>query len=380
MHSLEQRVKQTWRPRSHQEPLVSVVMAVRNASAFLPAALESIAGQSVDSLEIIVIDDASTDDTSAILSAQDDSRLRVIRNEECVGQTASLNKGLAVARGEYIARMDGDDISFPERFADQIDHLRGGNAVLTGSGAVLIDAEGQTIGSRSGEADPLLWRWRMMFRNVSFHSSLMWCRRDVEKLIGPYDETLEYAQDYDLLARARDVANVSMLRRPLIYFRQHDAAKGHTGRRDQDAAAAAIGARMLSPLLPGASPELLQDVRSVGGKTPERVAPERLATAASALLAVLQRFVEERADEVRESGGDTLASIRDHVSQALLLAGRSHVRHAPKAVMAMLVCAAHVDRRLAVEAAACLGLAAGRCGWREAKPHLLGSAQGGQRR
>lgn len=106
-------------------PLVSVVMSVHNEEQYLHDAVSSILTQTYANIEFIVVNDASTDRTRDILAgfADEDDRLTVIDNEEQLGLAASLNKALETARGDYIARMDGDDISFPDRIQKQVDFL-----------------------------------------------------------------------------------------------------------------------------------------------------------------------------------------------------------------------------------------------------------------
>jgi Glycosyl transferase family 2 len=351
-------------------PLVSAIMAVRNGSRYLPAAIASILAQSVVDFDLIVVDDASTDDTAAVLRAVSDPRLRVLTNDRWLGQTESLNKALAIADGDYVARMDADDIAFPERFACQLDHLRESGAVATGSGAIVIDGGGRVLEWRRGEGDPVVLRWRMMFRNICFHSSLMWHRNQVEESVGIYDVGLEYAQDYDLLARLMDVGTVSVVERPLIYYRQHDAAMSHTWRARQDAQAAFIGTRVLRRFLPNARAQLLEDVRSIGGELAHRVPPERLVPAASAFVQVFHGFSEQLPTEVLDTL-ETRRRVRAHVSGALLSACRTHIRRTPKVVLSTLRAVSALDRSLAGGLIADLGKVSAAQGRRWATPRVL---------
>ena len=104
------------------QPKVSVVMSAYNGERYLREAVESILNQTFNDFEFIIIDDGSTNSTGQILSsyAAQDPRIVLIRNRENIGLTKSLNKGLALARGEYIARMDADDVSLPNRFSEQV--------------------------------------------------------------------------------------------------------------------------------------------------------------------------------------------------------------------------------------------------------------------
>src|SRR5688572_1551532 len=108
-------------------PVISVLMSVYNGASYLPESVESILAQTFTDFEFIIIDDCSVDETPQILNtyAQGDSRIRIIRNPENKGLTASLNIGLAEAQGKYVARQDADDISLPQRFEKQIQSLEG---------------------------------------------------------------------------------------------------------------------------------------------------------------------------------------------------------------------------------------------------------------
>src|SRR5260370_151977 len=128
-------------------PPVSMLMSVFNGEAFLPQALESILGQTFGDFEFIIIDDGSTDTTAQILSdyAKQDERVRVF-NQGNKGRAASLNDGIDLARAEYIARMDADDIALPHRLKEQIRFMeRHPEVGLLGGAVELIGPEGQVL-------------------------------------------------------------------------------------------------------------------------------------------------------------------------------------------------------------------------------------------
>jgi len=106
------------------EPLITVVMPVYNAGSYLRAAVYSILGQTCRDWELLIIDDASTDDAIASIADIDDPRIRIIRNPHNLGLAATLNAGIDLAHGEYSARMDQDDIAYPERLERQVALLR----------------------------------------------------------------------------------------------------------------------------------------------------------------------------------------------------------------------------------------------------------------
>ena len=128
-------------------PAVSVLMPVYNAQRYVAEAVQSILTQTMGDFEFIIIDDGSTDDSTRILRdwAQRDSRIRLVSRPN-TGLCVALNEGLAMANGRYIARMDADDISLPQRFALQLEYLKTHEKlVCIGGSFLLIDAAGRML-------------------------------------------------------------------------------------------------------------------------------------------------------------------------------------------------------------------------------------------
>ncbi|MBX3303325.1 MAG: glycosyltransferase [Nitrospira sp.] len=129
------------------DPLVSVAMSVHNGARTVPTAIRSLLWQTLSDWELILVNDASTDDTGAILSGFRDHRIRVIDERRQKGLAARLNQSLDHARGKYVARMDADDVAYPERFERQVRYLESHHDVdLLGHGAVLFKGKGEVIG------------------------------------------------------------------------------------------------------------------------------------------------------------------------------------------------------------------------------------------
>ena len=103
-----------------EAPMISVLMSVYNAEEFLHEAIDSVLAQTYTNFEFIIIEDASTDKSQRIISSYEDPRITLIQNLSNLGLPRSLNKGINLAKGKYIARMDADDISLPERFEKQL--------------------------------------------------------------------------------------------------------------------------------------------------------------------------------------------------------------------------------------------------------------------
>ncbi len=203
-------------------PRVTVLMAVYNGARHVAEALRSILGQTFEDFEFLVVNDGSTDETREIVQAHPDPRIRLIDNPCNLGLTRSLNRGLAAARGELIARQDADDISEPRRLARQVAFLDAHpDVALLGTWYRKIAADGRL---RHGRRPPCGWtelRWALLFYCPLVHSSVMFRRRAVLQRVGSYDETFEYAQDYDLWQRVAAQLRAVNLAQPLVRLRIH---------------------------------------------------------------------------------------------------------------------------------------------------------------
>lgn len=213
-----------------RETLISVIMSVHNGEAYLKDAIESILPQ--DYLEFIIVDDASTDGTASILAQY--PTINVIRNQTNLGLTKSLNTALKVAQGEYIARMDADDISLPHRLQVQKDFLDSHpNIVCVGSSLIIIDAHGKEIGIKQATTDSDLLMFYMILKNQIAHPSVMF-RKDIIVKHGGYNEQTKYAQDYELWSRLMAEGCIfSNISEPLIKYRLHTGSITQGEKKDQ---------------------------------------------------------------------------------------------------------------------------------------------------
>ena len=207
------------------QPKVSVLMSVYNGGRYLHTAVEGILNQKFSDFEFIIVDDASEDKTWQILSsyAEQDFRIRLIRNKDNLGLTRSLNKGLAVARGEYIARNDADDVSLPDRLAVQVCFLDNHpEVVLLGSAVRGMDESGELMGDivRHPCTDEGV-RWKMLLHNAFWHSTVMLRKETLFKHSLYYNPNLNYAQDYDLWSHMLTRGRVANLPSGLVKLRSH---------------------------------------------------------------------------------------------------------------------------------------------------------------
>jgi glycosyltransferase involved in cell wall biosynthesis/radical SAM superfamily enzyme YgiQ (UPF0313 family)/Tfp pilus assembly protein PilF len=201
------------------QPKVSVVMAVRNGGPYLEEAIKSIFQQTYQNYEFLIIDDASTDETAQVLKNLDDFRVRVITNQENLGLTKSLNLGISQARGEYLARMDADDLSLPHRLEKQLQFLENHpEHALVGTPYYQIDESGRITTLVRVLTEDRELRAGLLQQNWFGHGSVM-MRQAALLQVGGYDERFTYAQDYDLWLRLADHHKLANLTEPLYCWR-----------------------------------------------------------------------------------------------------------------------------------------------------------------
>lgn len=204
-------------------PKTTVIMPVYNGERYLREAIESILTQTFTDFEFIIIDDGSTDNTWNILREYQDSRIQLIRNEKNIGLTKSLNKAISMSKGTYIARMDADDISYPERFDKQVNFLdQHHNIDVLGTNLVRIGPCGNILDNQPKPypTSPEVIGWMIYVRNCIQHPTVM-LRQNVYEKTGGYDVRLAIAQDYDLWMRASLDFNLCNLPDVLLKYRCH---------------------------------------------------------------------------------------------------------------------------------------------------------------
>lgn len=241
---------------------LSVVMAVYNGAADLPATLDSIFAQSERDFELIVVDDGSTDATPSILAAQNDPRLRVIRQENA-GLTRALIRGCEEARADVIARHDCGDRSHPERFRKQLESLQG-EVVLVSCATRYEGPEGEKLYVARGDGEAvrrsLLHDGVDSIRGLTHHGSAMF-RRDAYLAAGGYRPQFRFAQDLDLWVRLAKMGTIVFRDEELYVARVDTNAISWTNRNEQIETA-----RIILALRDDPSPELLERAARVQKK------------------------------------------------------------------------------------------------------------------
>ncbi len=232
-------------------PAISVLLPVRNGSRFVSAAIDSVLGQTFGDLELIVIDDASVDDTPAILNGYRDPRVLTIRNQMPVGLSGSVNAGLERARGQFIARMDADDIAMSHRLERQAHFLAMHPDVgILGSACLQIGESDEVLRTVVMPDSDLEIRWRSLTANPFLHPTVMLRRSVLDMAALRYDETLATAQDYDLWVRLLRHTRGANLVEPLVALRIHRDSTSTTMAADQSRTHARIAIREIADLWP----------------------------------------------------------------------------------------------------------------------------------
>lgn len=194
-----------------KSPQLTVLMSVYNDEKYLKRSIDSILNQTFRDFEFIIINDGSTDSTLKILHKYTDHRIIIIDNIENLGLSKSLNKGLELSKGEYIARQDSDDVSSPKRLEKQVAFLNAKTEYgLVGCWSYKISEENKIMDKEMffTEHDDIIAM--LLVENHFIHSSVMFRKCCIDK-IGGYNERLKYAQDYDLWLRMSEyykVANI----------------------------------------------------------------------------------------------------------------------------------------------------------------------------
>lgn len=198
----------------------SVIMSIFNGEKYLSESINSVLNQSFPDFEFIVIDDGSTDQSVDIIKKFKDPRIRLFSNKKNYGLPYSLNLGVKQAKGQYLLRMDQDDISFPERFKTQIEYMETHKDIDICGTAFYSEVNGKKSISRP-ITNPEEIKAALLFRNVTAHSSVIMRKSSLDKYKFRYNPSVKNAEDYELWTRCCWKLNISNIKKPLIYYRKH---------------------------------------------------------------------------------------------------------------------------------------------------------------
>jgi glycosyltransferase involved in cell wall biosynthesis len=207
-------------------PRVTVLVPVYRGADIVGGAIESVLAQTYEEFELLLVDDCSPDDSVSVIEVFDDPRIRLLRNEQNLGQIGSLNRGLREARGEYIARLDQDDRCLPTRLQRQVEVLDSEPTVaLVGGWMTIVDDRGNRMGVLEGELnDYVEFVFEILTNQLKLGHPAVTFRREPVLELGGYDESIALAEDKDLwrrLALAGHEARI--VTEPLVVYLVHGA-------------------------------------------------------------------------------------------------------------------------------------------------------------
>jgi len=232
---------------NNNTPKITILMPVYNGEKYLKKSIESILNQTFKDFEFLIINDSSTDNSEKIIKSYADPRIIFIQNEKNIGVTKTLNRGLELATGEYIARMDADDISLTKRLNKQIKFLEA-NPKIGICGTWI-----KTIGNIKGyiqkyPTNPNEAKAQMLFYTPLAHPTVMMRKNILKRFNLKYDENLRNGQDYDLWSRALKYTKISNLNKVLLLYRIHEKSESTKHSNFQKKSAETIRARELKNL------------------------------------------------------------------------------------------------------------------------------------
>lgn len=206
------------------QPKVSVIMNVYNGSNFLEDAIQSVLSQTFTNYELVIVNDGSTDQTGQILDIHKyDCRVVIVTNPVNIGIAASKNIAIRKSKGEYIALMDADDISEPDRLQKQMDYLDSHPDIgVVGAWSRVINDKGELLGEvMRPESDSVILLW-MLLRHCALNQPTVMLRRNLIIQAGGYNEKLSVSEDYEMWTRLASITKLSNIPEYLVRYRQHD--------------------------------------------------------------------------------------------------------------------------------------------------------------
>jgi hypothetical protein len=240
-------------------PRVTVLVPVYNGERYLREALDSVFAQTFEDYELLIINDGSTDRSVEIIRGYQDPRIRLVDNAQNQGVIATLNHGLELARGHYIARHDADDVMAPTRLAKQLALLEAeADVVVVGTWVDLVDAEGRVFGQWQYPVHSPDVAWGLLFNAVVSHPTATFRAAPV-RAIGGYRGPYRHAEDYDLWSRLAAAGRMTNIPEVLVKYRMHALAISTVSRGPQEQMRCTISRRNLEDVLRGAvGAELLE--------------------------------------------------------------------------------------------------------------------------
>lgn len=207
----------------NQQPLVSVVVSTYNREKYVKRAIESVLSQTYKNIEFVIIDNASTDKTPEIISefSRKDERIVILTNETNLGHVKSINRGIVMAHGKYISRIDDDDFwCEPDKLERQVNFLeKNKDYVLVGGGMIKIDKNGTEIMRQFRPETDENIRKSILIGDIFVHSTVVFLKKSWAQT-GGYDENIGYADDWDLWLKLGKIGKFYNFQEYFVYYLQ----------------------------------------------------------------------------------------------------------------------------------------------------------------
>ena len=242
-------------------PRVSVLMPAYNAVSHIREAIESILNQTYKDFEFIIINDGSTDDTERIIQSFTDPRIRYIKNAENIKLIATLNKGIGLAKGEYIVRMDADDISLPQRIEKQVAFMDS-NLQVAACGS-WVDAFGvkDTAIRYESKHDEIMFK--MLYQIHLVHPAVIMRSGQIKSMGIQFNPEFAHAEDYDFFVRLGYTYQLANIPEVLLKYRIHTGSVSQAYREVQKHNSEIIRLNQFARLGYPVSVQLLEDFESI---------------------------------------------------------------------------------------------------------------------
>ena len=282
-------------------PKVTVLMPVYNGEKYLHEAIDSILNQTFTDFEFLIIDDGSTDNSLKIINSYQDPRVRLFQNFTNQGIAYSLNSGIDIAKGEYIARMDCDDISLPERLEKQINYLEKNLEIgILGTPCILFTDTDKYDQLYPVPITDLEIRWTMLLTNPFAHPSVMIRHSTLSKNNLKYATNINanFVEDYELWIRLLQYTKGENLKEPLLQYRSENGIT-NSHRKEQLTNHDLISFNLIQKTFPNLIINLAQVTRMrsffIGGQISEFLASNPSSdfiTIAQMYLSLLKLFLD----------------------------------------------------------------------------------------
>jgi glycosyltransferase involved in cell wall biosynthesis len=210
-------------PLINQSPILSIILPAYNAATYIAETIESVLHQDYTNFELLIIDDGSTDTTAQVVHPfTSDQRVIYIKDEHNIGLIQTLNKGISLAKGKYIGRIDADDIWHnPNKISMQMEYFdTHPDTVLIGTSAIAIDQSGKTLFTMKYPSEEQIIRKQFLSGNPFIHPSVI-CLKEAMVNAGGFLTEDTYAEDYGLWLRIAALGHIHNISEPLMKYRIH---------------------------------------------------------------------------------------------------------------------------------------------------------------